>query len=857
VQRLSIRFALLGLVLGLAGCRVGSSSPVPVSEQAIVVITFADSASNRKVYEPLIAQFHELHPTIEVQFVSLDDEGYSPLNVASAADTVRLRSIPRGAEIVYFRDLAPFIESDRTFDSADFWPGLLPSLQEGGVIVALPVTVSLNLIFFDSAAFDAAGLPRPAPGWTWDDFEKAVPALTQREGDQVTRYGFVPWGSPTTLLGAVVGAVLANTRDELAPTALAEVLDWYVLLASEGSIPIFEENEKVWRQNERLIDDRQAAMWVDTLLNLSRRRSSLGTEIAVSPFPVSADGSMSSTTPAVPSCVAMSAGANHPQEAWAWLSFLANHPASKKPWHVPARPSVAETSGYWDNIAEETRSVHRFALEHAWYCHDTGTLQAVDKALVQVLAGETDLATALALASTGSPVEPVATSSRTPVVIATPRPTAMSEAVVTVDYYINTFAHTTPLAIEALAQEFNSTHSGIKVNTSTDLVVAGHGGFTLFDVAAQFDCFAWPGNPIALDQLYSLDPLLETLDPQLADDFHPALLDAFRIDGELYALPGSTLPTVIYYNADHLAKMGLESPTLDWTADDFFALAAAAMSKEGKSKTYGFVPFQGDAVGFLLAVQDVRLYNLNTEPPVVYLDHPDVVNAVTWMVSQVTDGIMPPYDDGGTHSLMGNHRQREKLVVSGHAALWTDLASLRGGFRADEAPGFQVGTAPLPLVPGPLLATPFTNSLYISRRAIDPAACWQWLTFLSGQPNAFRGVPARRSVIESEAWESTVDTDMARAYRTALSLLALAHPTHAAGKYPLAPIDAWWQDALTAAFGGKDVTAVLAEAQRKADDYLACLTLSSDSIEEQSILCAKAADPEFKTFKELLKEQSP
>ncbi len=825
-----------------------------------MVIAFADYESHRRVYEPLIAQFHELHPTVEIQFVPLEEtlgeEGYNLLNVASAADTVLLRSTPQGAETVYSRDLTPFIKADRAFDSTDFWPGLLPGLQEGGHTVALPVTVSLNLIFFDDAAFDAAGLPRPAPGWTWGDFQKAAHALTRREGSQVARYGFVPWGSPTTLLGPVVDAVLADTGGDLAPTALAEALNWYVLLADEGSTPS-EESEEAWEQNANLIDSGQAAMWVDTLLNLPWRRSSLGAEIVVAPFPVSADGLMSSTTPAMPFCAAMSAGTNHPQEAWAWLSFLTNHPVGEEPWHVPARPSVAETSGYWDNVAAETQSVLRFALQHAWYGHYTEALQAVDKALTQALAGESDLATALALAGIGSPVEAMAPSSSTPIVVATPRPTAAPEAAITVGYYINTFAHTNPSAIEALVEEFNSTHPGIRVRASMDLVVAGHGGFTLSEVAEQFDCFAWPGHPSALDQLYSLNPLLETTDPQLADDFHPALLDALRIDGELYALPATTLPTVIYYNADHLAKMGLESPTLHWTADDFLSLATAAMSGEGKNKTYGFVPFQGDAIGFLLAVQDVRLYDLNAEPPVVRFDHPEVVSAVAWMVSLTNAGIMPPYDDGGTHSLMGNHSQRERLVTSGHAALWTDLASLRGGFTSDEEPSFQVGTAPLPLVAGPLLEPPLTNSLYISRRAADPAACWQWLTFLSDQPNAFRGVPARRSVAESEAWESAVGTDEARAYRAALSRLTLDHQTNAGSKYPFLPIDAWWQDALAGAFEGEDVTTVLAEAQQKADDYLACLTLSFDSIEGRSIACAKEADPEFKTFEELLKERSP
>jgi ABC-type glycerol-3-phosphate transport system substrate-binding protein len=539
------------------------------------------------------------------------------------------------------------------------------------------------------------------------------------------------------------------------------------------------------------------------------------------------------------------------------LSFLTNHPIGEKPWRVPARPSIAETNGYWDNVAEGTQAALRFALGHAWYGYASETLQVVDEALVRTLKGETDLATALELTGEVALAQPTLPSSSASIVIATPKPTAAPESAVTVDYYVNTFAHTTSSGIEALAEEFNRTHPGIEVRPSTELVGAGSGSFTLFDVAEQFDCFAWPGtiHPAAIEQLYSLDPLLETTDISLADDFTPALMDAFRIDDELYALPIATMPTVIYYNADHLAKLGLEPPPQNWTADDFFALAAAATSGEGKDKVYGFVPFQGDAIGFLLAVQDVRLYDLHAEQPAVHFDHPEVVNAVAWIVSLADAGIMPSYDDGGTHSLTGNHDQREKLIVSGHAALWTDLAELRGGFTVDEEANFQIGVAPLPLIPGSLLEPPFTNSLYISRRATDPIACWLWLMFLSEHPEVFRGVPVRNSVAESEAWEAAIGIDKARAYRAGLSRLALDRSFGDKDKYSLAPIDIWWQDALAASFQGEDVVVALTEAQQKSDAYLTCLTPEGN--EEQSRACAEKADPGFRTFEELLKEQLP
>jgi len=864
MRQVGIGLILLGLMSGLVGCQTDPSTVVSMPEPIPVVISFADYESNRQAYEPLMTQFHELHPAIEVQFVPLEDilsgEGYDLQQVASAAETAVLRSPPQGVEVTYFRDLVPFIEADPTFDTADFWPGLLAGCQQGGHMFGLPVAVDLNFVFFNGTAFDAASLPRPAPGWTWDDFQEAVHELTQWEDNQVTRYGFVPWGNPTTLLGPIVDAVLADTDDKLDPVALAAALDWYVTLVVQGSIPAAGENEEAWEQHETLIGSGQAAMWVDTLLNLPWRRSSLNSEIAVVPFPVSTDGLMLHTTPAMPSCVVMSTGTSHLQEAWAWLNFLTTHLVYEGPGHVPARPSVAESRGYWDDVTAETQQALRFALEHAWYGHDSGTLQIVDEALALTLAGESDLASALALADKVPLAQATVPASSVPIVVATPQPSAVPRDAVLVDYFVNTLVHPGRAPIATLAEEFNRIHPGIEVRPSTDLPGPAFHSLTIVDLAKRFDCFAWPSNAPAqlLGHFYSLDPLLVAGDASLVDDFYPALLDTFRADGDLYALPAASQPTVIYYNVNHLAKMNLEPPALDWTVDDWIALATAATSGEGSDKTYGFVPFQGDVTSLLLAAQGVRLYDLDTESPTVHLDDPGVVNAVAWMVSLANAGIMPPWDDGGTRSLLGNRVLREELIVSGHAALWTDLAWwLPGGSVMGKELDFQIGMAPLPLVRDLPLEPPLAHGLYISHQAEDPHACWLWLTFLSEQPDIFWGMPARRSVAESEAWELAVGANVAAAYRASLSRAVRDHPNGDTARYPSWPIDAWWQDALAAAFAGQDPAVALAVAQHKANAYLSCMALAPGNNGGQSSACAREADPDFKTFEELLREESP
>ena len=53
-----------------------------------------------------------------------------------------------------------------------------------------PDVHSTSGIYFDEGAFDSAGVPRPAPGWTWEDFRKSAAALTRKNGDGIC-YGYM------------------------------------------------------------------------------------------------------------------------------------------------------------------------------------------------------------------------------------------------------------------------------------------------------------------------------------------------------------------------------------------------------------------------------------------------------------------------------------------------------------------------------------------------------------------------------------------------------------------------------------------------------------------------------------------
>src|SRR5262249_23127710 len=105
---------------------------------------------------------------------------------------------------------------------------------------------------------------------------------------------------------------------------------------------------------------------------------------------------------------------------------------------------------------------------------------------------------------------------------------------------------------------------------------------TLVDLASHKGGFDVIMMDFMFTPQYATAGLIEPLDALIADgartdaawlapgDFVPALLDAARFDGKLWALPFTSETTLLFYRRDLLAEAGLQPP------DTFAELAAAA-----------------------------------------------------------------------------------------------------------------------------------------------------------------------------------------------------------------------------------------------------------------------------------------
>ncbi len=111
-------------------------------------------------------------------------------------DSMWTASIHNYYNYAYAGTYAPvddFIAAE-SYDLTPFYPVAIEAGTFEGKLYGLPWIVHPGRIglFYNQTAFEEAGLDVPTAEWTYDDFTAAAVALTKKEGDQVTQWGFLP-----------------------------------------------------------------------------------------------------------------------------------------------------------------------------------------------------------------------------------------------------------------------------------------------------------------------------------------------------------------------------------------------------------------------------------------------------------------------------------------------------------------------------------------------------------------------------------------------------------------------------------------------------------------------------------------
>lgn len=846
------------------------TSPAIATPDTRALVRFATYDWGKEHYKPLIAAFEQANPDVKVTIISFEellgadwygrlDTAYEPL--LTAADVVDFFISPRqvGARLV--QDLTPLMTADPTFAPADFYPNTLNAYQWDGGVWGLPAFMDFNLIYYDKALFDEAGIAYPQPGWSWEDFAQTAQALTQRNGDKVTVWGFVNmWGDHLGMIESQTGLLFdANTPDSSArlnEPAVSAAFQRYADLFLQARVsPTFTVSalwdDTSYAQATSLVEAGQAAMWTDVAVNWLWRKGQRN--VGIVPYPV--NGNQQQTTAIFGQARTMSARSAQREAAWRWLNFLSyQHGAGQLTRDLfPLRPSLAEATGFWQTLDADAAAAMQYAIAHSFAApqdRSPALQQALAEAIVATVNGKMTVSRALsnvptAAAALKSTTELITATAEAEPVNTTPAITpSLTITYLMVDLGVDL------VTLRALAQDFQQRHPAIKVVVATPPFLDA---FTLADVAAKGDCFDWSPItyvPEAHSSVVNLEPFLVATPDLDRNDFYPGLFTHFTLPDGVWGLPALARPKVIAYNKALFDAVGAPYPSPTWTTDEFAALARQLTQGAGRAKQYGFVGDYyelSDAEAFMVR-RGGGLYDLNSNPPKVAFAQPATVAALQWYADLTRgQGVKPLLNTrlDGPNESGALFEQRFALINVGRAAMWTTIAELQADPYQLPAT-LSISLVPLPVgADGKPVGDPMAiTGYYISATSPHPQACWDWIRFLSEQPNAVQGVPARRSVVESAAYRQQVGDERATMYAAILNnytppaddLLLVQHPW-------LAKARPWWEAAYTKIVKGESSAAeALAAAQQQAEAYRACVINANGFTDEaQQQRCAAAA----------------
>jgi multiple sugar transport system substrate-binding protein len=235
------------LLAGSAAACGGDSGATTVS-----LVVFGE-AEEIAAYRTLASSFADARDDVEVELVEVADREALIARVTTSIAA----GDPPDLFLINYRFFGPFVARgvleplQERLDASDvlaedaMYELAVDAFRDGdGEVVCLPQNVSSLVVYFNRDLFEAAGVPVPAAGWTWDDMTTTAAAL--RDGE---RYGLGVEPSIIRLAPFVWsnGGDLVDDPDR--PTHLTfdtpaslEALERFLALGRDGLVPTAEES---------------------------------------------------------------------------------------------------------------------------------------------------------------------------------------------------------------------------------------------------------------------------------------------------------------------------------------------------------------------------------------------------------------------------------------------------------------------------------------------------------------------------------------------------------------------------------------------------------------------------------------
>lgn len=324
-------------------------------------------------YQELLPAFAIAQPDIEVTLVAMSSLPADPAGRLASVDG--LAQTPTEAMLAagLVHDLTDFARTDRSFDQVDFYDQLWRAAWWRERMWLMPQSGRLPVLYFARDAYAQAARPEPSVRWTWAEMDADLQALAATRPGTGSRRQWALVDEDRDLVYAYAYSQQkqqCRTNDTDACTMTVSAMSraaafvWVASLAGQpGLLPDLTGLTSAERGSVvlNLVAPRRVAMWVDepVFYELHLQRGALG----VQPFPGSEQ--FDGVTPLWVEGSVISQASSRPGDVWLWLKFLSEQYLARQRRQIPARPSVAEATGYWQTLPRPLGDVLRTAFPFA------------------------------------------------------------------------------------------------------------------------------------------------------------------------------------------------------------------------------------------------------------------------------------------------------------------------------------------------------------------------------------------------------------------------------------------------------------------------------------------------------------
>lgn len=326
-RRLARSLAIVAALAALSSC--GADDPAADASSGITVMLFGD-AEEVAGYREMVDAFEQANGDADVNLspVASQDELMAKLTTAFAGGRppdVFLLNFRRYGQFAAQDAIEPvqsYLDESEALNEDDFSSKALDAFRfDGGDLTCLPQNLSSLVVYYNADLFDAAGVPLPEEGWTWDNFLTAAQALT---GDGNYGLGVEPSIIRIAPFAWSNGGDIVDDPDDpqtltlTSDPATREAVDWFLdLQLIHGVVPPDAEEQS--ESSEARFLRGTLGMYLSSRVAVPTLRTIEGFEWDVAPLPVAPGGEPASILHSDAYC--MSAGLPDHADAWRFIEF--------------------------------------------------------------------------------------------------------------------------------------------------------------------------------------------------------------------------------------------------------------------------------------------------------------------------------------------------------------------------------------------------------------------------------------------------------------------------------------------------------------------------------------------------------